>query len=109
MQLRIFLQRSEYNSDKDGFQINKTNIAIPSQYSVYFTGSDDELVYIMVSIKIRVGKDIDSGNSYWYVLDYNTGTWWICEDETITNFGGYPENVYDELSHENEKIQGKYR
>ena len=27
-------------------------------------------------------------------------------EEIITNYRGYPENVYDELSYENEKNQG---
>ena len=32
------------------------------------------------------------------VLDYNTGTWWNCDDETITQYPGYPINVYNDLS-----------
>ena len=32
-----------------------------------------------------------------YVMYYNTGTWCICEDETITQYPVYPMNVYDEL------------
>ena len=35
-------------------------------------------------------------------MDYNTGTWWRCDDDTITNYSGYPDNVYDDLLHENE-------
>ena len=31
------------------------------------------------------------------VLDYNTGTWWNCVDDTITQYPGYPMSVYDEL------------
>ena len=66
-----------------------------------FSGSDYEVVYILVSIKINVGKYMDSGNYYCDVLYYNIGTWWICDDYRILNFRGYPDNVYDELSHEN--------
>ena len=32
------------------------------------------------------------------VLYYNTGTQWNCDDETITQYSGYPINVYYDLS-----------
>ena len=63
----------------------------------------DEVVYIMISIKLQFGKDIDSVYYVCGVLDYNTVTWWRCDDGTITSYSGYPENVYDYLLHENEK------
>ena len=46
---------------------------------------------------------MDSGHYVCDILDYNTGTWWRCDDEIITNYSGYPENVYYDLSHENGK------
>ena len=73
-----------------------------------FSGSDGELVYILISINIRLGKDRDSGQYYCDVLDYNKGTWWRCDDDKISKFIGYPDNVYDEFLHENgEKNRGK--
>ena len=86
----------------------KTNITLPSQYSIKFSGIDNGLVYVLVSIKIRVVKNMDSGHLVCYVLDYNSGKWQRCEYDKITNFRGYPENVYDELLHENKQNQGKY-
>ena len=68
-----------------------------------FSGSHDKVIYIKVSIKLHVGEDMDSGQQVCDVLDHNKGTWWICDDEIITNYSGYPENVYNDLSHENEK------
>ena len=32
------------------------------------------------------------------VLDYITGTWWNCNDDTITQYSGYPTDVYNNLS-----------
>ena len=46
-----------------------------------FSGKYDEAVYIILSINIRVGKDMDSGPYLCDVFDYSTGTWWNCEDE----------------------------
>ena len=37
------------------------------------------------------------------VLDYNTGKWCRYDDDIITNYSGYPENIYDDLSHESGK------
>ena len=41
-------------------------------------------------------------------MDYNTGSWYNCDYNTITNYSGYPENVYGDLSNENEQKRGKY-
>ena len=57
------------------------------------------MVYIIVSVKIHVGQDIYSGHYYCDLFYYNTVTWWVCDDDKITNGRGYPENLYDELSH----------
>ena len=57
-----------------------------------------EVLYIIFSIKINIGKDMDKGHYVCDVLDYNTGIWWNCDDETITQYPGYPMNVYNDLS-----------
>ena len=63
-----------------------------------FSDKYDEVVYIMVFIKLHVGKYMDSGNYVCDLLGYNKVTWWNCDDETITQYPGYPMNVYDDLS-----------
>ena len=68
-----------------------------------FSGKNDKAVYILFSIKQNVGKDMDSGHYVCDVLDYNTGTWWNYDDDTITNHSGYLENVCDNLSNRNDK------
>ena len=73
---------------------------------MYLSGNYDEVVYILVSIKNNLGKFMGSGHCYCDILDYNTGTWWICDDDNISEFRGYPCNVYDELSHKNVQHQG---
>ena len=73
--LGIFLQRSEYTGIRYEYCKHKTKISLTLQYSMYFSDKHDEVVYIMISIKIHVGKDMDSGHYVWDILDYNTGTW----------------------------------
>ena len=51
------------------------------------------MIYIKVSIKLHVGEDMDCGQQVCDVLDHNKGTWWICDDEIITNYSGYLDNV----------------
>ena len=41
---------------------------------------------------------MDKGHYVYDLLDYNTGTWWNCDDETITQYPGYRMNVYNDLS-----------
>ena len=55
-----------------------------------FSGRNDEVVYIMVSIKLHVGKDMEIGHYVCYVLEYSTRTWCDCDGYTITNYSGYP-------------------
>ena len=74
---------------------------------MFFSGKHYEVVYIIVSIKIHVGKYMDNGNCIFDILDYNKGTWWNCDDDTITNYSGYPDNVYEYSSNENEQKKGK--
>ena len=68
-----------------------------------FSGSEDGVVYILVSIKNNIGKDMDSGHYYCDILDYNKVTLWRYDNEKISEFRGYPDNVYDELLLENEQ------
>ena len=66
MQLRIFLQRSEYNIEIYEYCKNKTKIALPAQYSMSFPGIDSGVLYIIFSIKITIGKYMDKDH---YVCD----------------------------------------
>ena len=97
MQLRIFLQRSDYNYERNEYFKNKRKISLPAQYYMSFPGIESEVFYILVSINLHIGKYMDKGNYVCDVLDYNTGEWWNCDDDTITQYPEYPMNVYDEL------------
>ena len=74
---------------------------------MYFSGNRDEVVYIMISIKIYIDKDMNIGHYFCDVLDYNTETWWNYYDDTITKYSRYLVNVYGNLSRENEQKKGK--
>ena len=60
----------------------------------------------MLSIKIHVGKDMDTFHYYSDVLDHNTGIWWRCENGKMMDLRGYLDDVDDELLHEKEQNQG---
>ena len=63
-----------------------------------FPGKHAEVLYIFFYIKLHIGNDMDEGHYVCGVLDYNTGTWWNCNDDTITQYPVYLLNVYDYLS-----------
>ena len=71
-----------------------------------FQDKHAEVVYILVFIKMHIGNDMNSGHYICDVLYYNTGTWWNCDDGTITKYSGYPDNVYDNSSKRNEPKDG---
>ena len=79
MQLRISLQRSHYNVKNEIFYKNKTEIALPAHYSMS-SPNNPKVIYILVSIKLHIGNDMYQVHYVCDVLDYNTGTWWNCDD-----------------------------
>ena len=62
-----------------------------------FPGIDSEVRYIPVYINLHIGKDVYKGHYVCDVLYYNTETWWNFDYDTITQYPGYPMNLYDEL------------
>ena len=98
MQLRISLQISNFYYEKNEFCKNKTKIALPDQYSISFPDKP-ELIYIIVSVKLHIVNDMDKVHYVCDVLDYNTGTWWNCDGETITQYPGYPMNVLEQVTY----------
>ena len=50
---------------------------------------------------------MDTGHYVCDVLDYNIGTWWNCDDEKITQYPGYPMNVYNDLSSDKKQKKSK--
>ena len=51
---------------------------------------------------------MDSGKYVCYLLDYKIGTWWNCDDDTITYYSGCPDNINNNLSDKNEEKRGKF-
>ena len=58
-----------------------------------FSDKHPEDIYILVSIKLHIGNYMDKGHYVCDVLNYNIGTWWNYDDDTITQYPGYPSNV----------------
>ena len=73
MQLRISIQISKYNYERDEYCKNKNRIALPAQHSMSFPGIDSEVIYIIVSIKLHIGKYMDKVHYLCGLLDHNTG------------------------------------
>ena len=73
-----------------------------------FPGKDAEVIYILVSIKLHIVNDMDSSDYVYDVLEYNTLTWWNFDDDKITKNSGYPKNVYDDLSKDDEQMGNFY-
>ena len=67
-----------------------------------------EVLYILVYIKLHIVNGMYKCHYVCDVLYYNTGTWWNCDDEKITQYPGYPMNVYDDLSVEKKQKKVKH-
>ena len=84
----------------------KIKISLPDQYYISFP-NNPEVLYILVFIKLHIGNDVDKGHYVCNVLDYTTGPWWNCDDEKITQYPGYPMNVYSDLSSDKKQKKEK--
>ena len=73
-----------------------------------FLDEHTEVLYIIVSIKLHIGNDMDSGQYVCDIIDYNTGTWWNCDVDTITKHLRYTNYVYGNLSKKYEQKKGKF-
>ena len=107
MQLRISLQRTEYNMETNSFCKNKTKISLAAQYFLSCP-NNPKVIYVLVYIKYYIVNDLDQGHYICDVLDYNTGTWWKCDDEIVTKYPGYPMNVCIEVSSDKKQKKVKY-
>ena len=107
MQLRGFLQRSENNFERNEYFKDTTKISPPAQYSMSFPGKQTGVLYILVSIQLHIGNDKDKGHYVCGLLYYNTGIWRNCDNDPIIQYPGYPMNVYDDLSNDKNKKDGK--
>ena len=76
----------EYNDERYEYHKDKTKISLPAQYSMYFPGKHTEVLYIIVSIKLHIGNNIDSGHYVCDILYYNTGKWCNFDYEIITKY-----------------------
>ena len=74
---------------------------------MYFPGIDAEVLYIIVSVNLHIGNGMDKGHYVCDILDYNTGTWWNCDDAIITQYSIYPMNLSDHLYIDNDQKKGK--
>ena len=69
--------------------------------------NNPKVIYILVTIKLHIVIDMDQRNYVCGLLDYNTGTWWNCDDEKVTQYPGYPMNVYNDLSSDKKQKKEK--
>ena len=47
-------------------------MSFPAKYYMPFPGIDSVVLYILVSIKLHIGNDMEKGHYACDVLDYNT-------------------------------------
>ena len=69
--------------------------------------NNPKVIYVLVFIKLHIGNDMDQGHYVCDVLGYNTGIRWNCDDEKVTQYPGYPMNVYNDLSSDKKQKKGK--
>ena len=60
---------------------------------------NDKISYTLVSLIIIDGDSLDCGHYVSGVFDIDTGLWWHCDNDNITQITNLPKGVYIVKSH----------
>ena len=63
------------------------------------TSHKENITYTIVSLILYDITLLDIGHWFSDVFDDNTGTWWHCDDDKITQISGFTQIVYTRESH----------
>ena len=92
--LKILFQRGSYDSTTFVAKTNEVKVAIPSEYMFKLQSSNEKISYTLVSLINNDGDSLDCGHYVSDVFDSNTGIWWHCDDDNITELSDLPKGVY---------------
>ena len=73
---------------------NEHKVAIPLDFFYIIPSSNYKISCPIVSLIMHDGDSLDCGHYGSGVFDTNTGIWWHCDDENITQIGDSPEGGY---------------
>ena len=82
---------------------NEPKVAIPFKYLYKQPSSNDKKSYTLVSRINHDGDSLDFGHYVSNIFDANTGIWWHCDDDNITQISDLPKGVYIRESEQKKK------
>ena len=88
--LKIIFQRGSYDSTTFVATKNEVKVAIPSEYMFKQPSRNEKISYTLVSLINHDGDSLYCGNYVSDVFDGNTGIWWHCDDDNITEISDLP-------------------
>ena len=108
--LKILFQRVSYDSTTLVATKNELKVAIPSEDLFKKPSSNEKISYTLVSLINHDGDSLYCGHYVSGVFDSNTGIWWKCDDDNITEISDLPKGVYYRETHKptkkNKKMHG---
>ena len=72
---------------------NELKVTIPLEFLYKKPSSNDKISYILVSLINHYGESLDFGHYVSNFCDANTGIWWHCDDDNITQISDLPLGV----------------
>ena len=68
---------------------NELKVAVPLGVLYKKPSSNEKISYTLVSLINNYGDSLDCGNYVSDVFDANTGIWWHCDDDNITQISDF--------------------
>ena len=97
--LEFLFQRGSYDITSGVALKNELKFAIPSEYLWKQPSSNENISYTLVSLIKHDGDSLDFGHYVSDIFDSITGTWWHCDDDSITQISDLPKGFYYRETH----------
>ena len=82
--MKILPQRTHNNLETKRSTKKFSRIEIPSEYSFKFSQDMEDVTYSIAFVTCHGATSNNTGHYFCEILDFNTGIWWRCDDDTIT-------------------------
>ena len=81
--------------DRETFSKRKLSDRILLPRTLRLPSSDSDVSYVLCAVQNHLGTTPHGGHYVAEVMDWTTGVWWECNDESVTRMADGPSASYD--------------
>ena len=101
--LKIIFQKETFDIVDGRAKNNICKVAIKLEFFIKITSQKENISYTLVSLIMHDGTSLYCGHYISDIFNTNTGIWWHCDSDEITEISDFPEGIYTIESHKKKK------